>query len=176
MGSKKSRGRTAISTVVANMMMITITLSLAAILVAWAGTTYGLFSGTSQNFFQQKGQSIPERFVVENVFLSKSPPQLKIFVRNVGAQPLFVVAIYVNGTSFAPTESNSGSLIVQQPCMVTQLNNVWVVNETVGSVCEFDLTMPTMDPTCPPWCSGDIFNIAVASSRGNSATLTIKGP
>lgn len=55
MGNKKSRHRMAISTVVANMMMIAITLSLAAILVAWAGTTYGLFSGTSQNFFQTEG-------------------------------------------------------------------------------------------------------------------------
>lgn len=155
--------------------MIVITVTLATIVVAWVGTTYGLFAGTSQQFFLQTGQALPERFVIENAFLLKSSSLLKVFVRNVGSQSVNIVAIYVNGTSYVPKQAN----LVVPVCPYAQVNNNWVVNETVGNVCEFDLTLPSnMDPTCSPspWCTGDIFNIVVATARGNVATLTTRGP
>src|SRR3972149_2174723 len=85
----------AVSTIVANMLMIAITLSLAAILVAWAGTTYGAFSSGSQLFFVQRGQALQERFVVENVFFNNPQNYIRVFVRNVGVQEIRVVAIYL---------------------------------------------------------------------------------
>ena len=93
--------RLAVSTVVANMLMILITLSLAAILVAWAGTSYGSFTGGSQLYFAQRQQALQERFAIEMVFFNKtgSNHTLMVFVRNVGVQQITIVAIYVNGTS-----------------------------------------------------------------------------
>ncbi len=95
----------AVSTVIANMMMITITLGLAAILIAWTGSTYGLFAGGAQIFYQQRGQALEERFVVEDVFSNTTvtPMQLLVFVRNVGVEQINVVAIYVNGICLPST-------------------------------------------------------------------------
>ena len=95
------------STVVGNMLMILVTLSLAAILVAWAGTSFGAFSGGSQLFFAQREQALQERFVIEEVFFNDTATgmptsqaqQIFIFVRNVGPININIVAIYVNGTS-----------------------------------------------------------------------------
>lgn len=160
------------------MLLIVITVSLAAIVVVWAGSTYGLFTGTAQKLFAQSGQALGESFTIENVFFLKSSSILKAFVRNVGAQPINIAAIYVNGTAYFPVQPNSGPLVVVSPCKVNQVNGVWAANMTVGSVCEFDLTIPNnMDNSCAPsaWCTGDVFNIVVATVRGNRAALTASG-
>jgi len=177
---RRSRGKLAISEVVSSMLMIVITIALAAILVAWAGTTYGSFAGTSQLFFQQNAQVLPEKLVIENVFPVKASNLLKTFVRNVGVEQLNVVAIYVNGTSYTFTSASGGNLVsIVLPCTAKlQPNNNWAVNETVGSVCEFDVTVIVpMDASCPtsPWCTGDLINIAVATARGNQAILVARG-
>jgi hypothetical protein len=137
------------------MLMILITLSLAAILVAWAGNSYGAFTGGSQVFFQQRGQALQERLVIEEVFFIKSSTTIQLFVRNVGVLDIKLVAVYVNGTSYSPatgsTCSFSTSLPVQQAC---QLNVNW------GS----------------SWNSGSTFLIVVATARGNQAIYTARGP
>jgi hypothetical protein len=105
--------RLGVSTVVANMLMILITLSLAAILVAWAGTTFGAFSGGSSLFFQQRGRALQERFVVENVYFDKylQYPQgvIRLFVRNVGVEETVIVALYVNGNQPLPTAATTAT-------------------------------------------------------------------
>jgi len=172
------KSRRGISTVVANMMMIGITLSLGAILVAWAGQSYGAFSGGSQLYFQQRGQALQESFVVEAAFFVKSSNTLDIYVRNVGSIQVYVVAIYVNGTSITGTNLQSGTGLCS--LQGTTLNNPL----NVQVVCEYGLTVSqgngvvTGGAVCTgqAWCSGSIFYIVVASSRGNQATLTVRGP
>jgi hypothetical protein len=141
-------------------MMITITLSLAAILVAWAGSSYGAFTSGSQLFFVQRGEALQERFVVENVFFNKTGTNrtIMIFVRNVGVEELNVVALYVNGTSLQPFGSGAW-LCTALPQLIT-----------VGAVCQFNLQWSTT------WATGSIFYIVVASARGNQATYVARGP
>ena len=169
----KSRQRLGISTVIASMLMIVITVSLAGIVLVWAGTTYGLFTGKAQQAFAQNGQAMGESFTIENLFFLKSSSTLKVFVRNVGAQQINIAALYVNGTAYFPIQPNTGVLVVVSPCKVIQVNSVWVANMTVSSVCEFDLKIPSMDASCSPspWCTGDVFNIVVATLRGNRVAL-----
>lgn len=186
MRRRKFRRCLAVSTVIGNMLMILITLSLAAILVAWAGSTYGAFSGGSSLFFLQRGQALQERLVVEEVFFVKASNYMRVFVRNVGVEQLNIVAIYINGTSFQPASAwngqtpGSGQTQVVSPCTVTQVGSNHVVSENVGAVCEFQLGIPngSLDTLCgsAPWCSGDIINIVVATSRGNQATYTARAP
>ena len=97
------------STVVANMLMISITLALAAILVAWAGTTYGAFSSGSGIYFVQRGQALEERFVIENVFFNTTGTNhnIMVFARNVGAEDIQIVGFYINGNSFNATSDCS---------------------------------------------------------------------
>jgi archaellum component FlaF (FlaF/FlaG flagellin family) len=154
----KWKSRLAVSTVVANMLMILITLSLAAMLVAWAGTTYGAFTGGTQVFFGQRGQALQERFVIENVFFAKSQNQIRVFVRNVGVEEVKVATIYVNGTNLTPTGSGSTCTIPSGGLTMP-----------VQQVCEFDLNWNS-------WVTGAIFNILVATARGNQASYTARGP
>ena len=160
--------RLAVSTVVANMLMILITLSLAAILVAWAGTSYGAFTGGSQLYFAQRQQALQERFVIEMVSFNKTAPAhtLMVFVRNVGVQQITILAIYVNGTaagtSALPLDTTKSYLCTTLP-----------ITMPVGNVCEFRLTWGS---TSPYWASGSIFNFVVATARGNQATYSARGP
>jgi hypothetical protein len=160
-----------VSTVVANMMMILITLSLAAILVAWAGTSFGSFSGSSQIFYQQRGQALQERFVIEYVNFSRTDPDngITLYVRNVGVEEINVASIYVNGTSFSGDDPLH-DMNPQSPCGYTTVLGVTVVTMGVGRVCQFDLTWTTT------WDSGSIFTIVVATTRGNQATITSRAP
>jgi TRAP-type mannitol/chloroaromatic compound transport system permease large subunit len=156
---RKLKRNLAVSTVVANMLMILITLSLAAILVAWAGTTYGAFSGGSSLFFQQRGQALQERYVVEQVFFNKTDNTIMVFVRNVGAIEVSVVAIYVNGTPFPPGVFNSGAWLCRLPDDALL---------PVQSVCEFNMTTT--------WETGAIITVVVASGRGSQVTTTVRAP
>lgn len=158
---RKWKNKLAVSTVVANMLMILITLSLAAILIAWAGTSYGAFTGGAQVFFQQRGQALQEMFVVENVFFNNSQgnTRLLVFVRNVGALDINIVAIYANGTSLTPTGSGG-----------TCVFSAGSTHLLVGQVCEFNLNWGST------WTTGSTFNLVVASARGNQATFTARGP
>jgi len=158
-------------------MMIGVTLSLGAILVAWAGQSYGAFGGGSQIFFQQRGQALQENFVIEAAFFVKSSNTLDIFVRNVGAIQVYVVAIYVNGTSISGSNLQTGGSL----CSLSSGSNNPL---GVQVPCEYGLTVSQSDGvvtggaicTGLAWCSGSIFIVVVASSRGNQATFTARGP
>jgi len=169
---RKFWSRRGISTVVANVMMIGITLSLAAILVAWAGQSYGAFSGGSQLFYQQRGQALQENFVIEEVFFNKTAPdQIYIFVRNVGLININIVALYFNGTSQTPVSSGHSSTC-------TFSGSPSSASIGVGSVCEFAVNWPTSScsPNYCPWVTGDVFYIVAASLRGNQVTTTARAP
>ena len=164
--------RRGISTIVANIMMIGVTLSLGAILVAWAGQSYGAFGGGSQLYFQQRGQALQESFVIEEAFLIKtgSPnDQIDIYVRNVGLININVVAIYVNGTSLTP-QSGTGYCTFSGTPSSASIG--------VQSVCEFNVDWPqsSCSPNYCPWNSGNILVIVVASQRGNQVASTWRAP
>ena len=145
------------------MMMIGITLSLGAILVAWAGQSYGAFSGGSQLFYQQREQALQENFVIEEVFFEKNTTgQIFVFIRNVGLININVVAIYVNGTSIAPASLKIAT------CSFSGTPSSASI--PVGVVCEFSWQQSVV------WNSGSIFYIVVASMRGNQVAYTGRGP
>lgn len=141
---------------------------MAAILVAWTGTTYGVFSSGSQIYFVQRGQALQERFVVEAEFFTQnaSSHMIKIFVRNVGAEEIGVVGIFINTNTTQLSFPPSTSLITGSPCIVSGQS----VTIPVGIVCEFDVDWGTS------WSSGTIFNTVVTSARGNKAVFAARGP
>lgn len=167
MRTRRFKHTLAVSTIVANMLMIAITLSLAAILVAWAGTTYGSFSGGSQLFFLQRGEAMQERFVVENVWFNKTGPgggEIMVFVRNVGAEEVNIVALYVNGNPQALTS-------VLSPCSYDAAKgHVTIVlgSSNPNNVCEFKLLSMT-------WTTGQVLSIVLASDKGNQAAYAARG-
>lgn len=164
---RKWKRRLGVSTVVANMLMILITLSLAAILVAWAGTSYGAFTGGSQLFFQQRGQALQERFVIENVFFNNTKTQIMIFVRNVGVEQVNIVSLYVNGNPYAPSTYVLYCTANTNPADGGVTLVVGTGNP--NNVCEFRILISS-------WSSGTLFTVVVASARGNQVTSTTRGP
>ena len=175
--SRRLWSRRGISTVVANVMMIGITLSLAAILVAWSGQSYGAFSGGSQLYYQQRGQALQENFVIEEVFFNKTVSgstvdQIFVFVRNVGLININVTAIYVNGTSITPSTTTGHGW-----CSFSGTTHP-STSLGVGQVCDFSLSWSTSScsPNYCPWASGNIFYIVVASTRGNQVAYTARAP
>jgi archaellum component FlaF (FlaF/FlaG flagellin family) len=178
---KRWKSRLGVSTVIANMIMITITLSLAAILVAWAGTSYGAFTGGTNVFFGQREQALQENFVIEEAFFIKSSNTLDIYVRNVGAIQISVVAIYVNGTSISGSNIQTGG----SPPLCSLSTSTNPTTLVVQQVCEYGLTVTQGNGvvrggaalcTGQTWCTGSLFYIVVASGRGNQAAYTARGP
>lgn len=177
---RKLKHTLAVSTVIANMMMITITLALAAILIAWTGSTYGLFAGGAQIFYQQRGQAMEERFVVENVFFNSAATMdsvcgpgvnlcMLVYVRNVGVEQINVPAIYVNGICI-PSTGLYGTK--QENCNSADPNcNSPSDCIYVGSVSEYILNLDSS--TLGSLGPGSILYIVVASERGNRATYTV---
>lgn len=182
--TRKAKRNLGISTVVANMMMITITLAIAAILVAWAGTTYGNYTGGSQLYFVQRQQAMEEKFTIENVFFTKSQGYIDIFVRNVGATNVSVVAIYVDGIPKAPTGTGPNGATCTIPSGGLPLGTVAASSRVsactqIPNLADFTVKLNNgFNSNCPsqPWCSGDVFYIVVASGEGNQATYSAGAP
>jgi hypothetical protein len=176
-----------ISTVVANMMMITIAIALASLVVAWAGTSYGLYTGGSQLYFNQRQQALEEQFTIENVFFTKSQGYIDIFVRNVGATEVSVVAIYVDQIPKTPTGTGPNGATCTIPTgsppglilgTVAASSGVTACDQK-PNVADFTVQLQNgFNSNCPtqPWCSGDIFYIVVASAKGNQATYSGGAP
>jgi hypothetical protein len=172
------------------MLMILITLSLAAILVAWTGTSYGAFTGGSQLYFAQREQAMQERLVIEQAFFNKTGTYhtLMVFVRNVGLQQITIETIYVNGTSLT---SAALSCLYGCSAQVTPGYTGYCslpVTLAIGAVCEFFIGpsgtgyTPTGDAVActglssGQWCSDTLFNFVVTTARGNQVTYSARGP
>jgi hypothetical protein len=163
---RKRKNMLGVSTVVANMLMILITLSLAAILIAWSGSSYGAFSGGSQIFFQQREQALEERFVIESVFYNTGPKQVLVYVRNVGAIGTSIVAIYANGVNLL--QSGYTPSTVCTATTTTTTSTATSISEAITTVCQYTFTYT--------WTAGAIYVFVAATARGNQVTYVSRAP
>ena len=141
--------------------------------------------GGAQIFYQQRGQAMQERFVVENVFIQNAMTDhsdcpnnlcLLVFVRNTGVEQINVVAIYVNGTSVATT----GTYVVNPyPDPPNQISDS--IPAAPGQNLHEYLLNIVISPTSPftqsfmkKLTTGSTLYIVVASARGNRATYTVR--
>lgn len=104
---KIGRSRRAISTIMANLTMLIIVVSLASMLFIWAISSFGAYQGGAGYWFSSRSIANQERPSVENVFFASSPNCLggqaycvTIYVRNVGTIPFTISSIYVNSTVY----------------------------------------------------------------------------
>lgn len=166
-GIRRNRG---ISTIIANLLMIMFMLSIASMLVAYAGTSYSALSYGYTLSFDQKEKALKERFVIEKAWTDHEDLPLDddilLFVRSVGLIEVSVVRIYVSQGGIARVYSGS-ALGVRSPC--TLQGNV--VTMPVGSVCAFKLEWDGEDDLPPATTQ-----IVVASQRGNQAYATMSIP
>ena len=144
---KSKRG---IATIMANLTMLVIVVSLSSLLFVWAISSFGAYQGGAGYWFSSRSIANQERVSVENAFFTGSCGTcnniIKVYVRNVGTIPFTISSVYLNSTLFQFSQT---------------------VN--VGNVTTTPLTMTLSGTT---WAHNDIQKITVATQRGTITTTT----
>lgn len=139
--------RRGVSTIIANLLIMSIVLSLSTVVFLWAMTSFGQQQGVTSQWFADREEATKESLIMEDVWYNStnSPYTLYVTVRNVGVIDVNIKATYFNATSRAPsTPSLPQSLLV-------------------GSKVTFKYTSTQI----PGLTSGKVYYIAVATERGN---------
>jgi len=145
---KNRRSRRGISTIMANLMMLVIVVTLSSLLFVWAISSFGAYQGGAGYWFSSRSIANQERLSVENVFFTTSCGTCNnlVYVRNVGTIPFTIASVYLNSTLFQFQQT---------------------VN--VGNVTTTPLTL-TLSGT--GWAHSDLQKITVATVRGTIVTTT----
>jgi hypothetical protein len=147
---KNRRSRRGISTIMANLTMLVIVVSLSSLLFVWAISSFGAYQGGAGYWFSSRSIANQERVSVENAFFTGSCGScnniVKVYVRNVGTIPFTIESVYENSTLFQFSQT---------------------VN--VGNVTTTPLTLTL---TGQSWAHNDIQKITVATLRGTVQTTT----
>jgi hypothetical protein len=144
-GSRRHRrSRKGISTIMANLTMLVIVVSLSSLLFVWSISSFGAYTGGAGYWFSSRSIANQERLSVESVFFTGGSNNLvSIYVRNVGAVSLTIASVYINSTLYN---------IAQSPVGVSQVQNIQIT-----------LSGQT-------WASGDIQQVIIATVRGTTST------
>lgn len=144
--NRNRRSRKAISTIMANLTMLIIVVSLSSLLFVWATSSFGAYTGGAGYWFSSRSIANQERLSVESVFFSgTSHNTVTLYLRNVGTIPVTVSSVYINSTLYQP----STQVLVGQV-------------QPVGPI---TLTGQT-------WAKGDVQTVTVATLRGTLITTT----
>jgi hypothetical protein len=150
---KNRKSRRAISTIMANLTMLVIVVSLSSLLFVWAISSFGAYQGGAGYWFSSRSIANQERVTVENVFFSGSCGTcnniVKIYVRNVGTIPVTIASVYVNASLYQIT-----------PQIITVGNVTGVPPSGLSLV------------GGQTWAHNDIQKITVATTRGTVMTTT----
>jgi FlaG/FlaF family flagellin (archaellin) len=145
---KNRRSRKGISTIMANLTMLVIVVSLSGLLFVWATSSFGAYTGGAGYWFTSRSIANQERVSVEAVYFGSTGPVnnlVTLYVRNVGTIPFTVASLYENSTLYQ---------ISQSPVPVNQVQSIQIV-----------LSGQT-------WTHGDLQTIAIATVRGTVVTTT----
>lgn len=132
--------RRAISTLLANVLVVTMVVALGTTLFIWTTGVMGLYQGGAGLWFSTRSEVMKERLAIEEVwFTGADRKNITIYIRNVGANEIKIAAVYVNSTQ------------------------IWTGMKTlyIGQVDRVSLTLTT------PWGRGCVTYISVATLRGN---------
>src|SRR5438132_11032958 len=95
------RSRKGISTIMANLMMLIIVVSLSGLLFIWATSSFGAYAGGAGYWFTSRSIANQERVSLEAVYFGSTGPSnnlVTLYVRNVGTTPFTVASVYENST------------------------------------------------------------------------------
>jgi hypothetical protein len=143
---RNHRSRKAISTIMANLTMLVIVVSLSSLLFVWSISSFGAYTGGAGYWFSSRSIANQERLSVESAFFTATGSTnniVTLYVRNVGAVQFTISSVYINSTLYN---------IAQSPVGVSQVQKVQIT-----------LSGQT-------WVSGDIQTVIVATLRGTTIT------
>ena len=140
------RSRKAISTIMANLTMLVIVVSLSSLLFVWSISSFGAYTGGAGYWFSSRSLANQERLSVESAFFTATGSTnnyVTLYVRNVGAVSLTIASVYINSTLYNIPPSTLG---------VSQVQKI-----------QFTLVGQT-------WTSGNIQTVIIATVRGTTLT------
>ncbi len=150
---KNRRSKRGISTIMANLTMLVIVVSLSSLLFVWAISSFGAYQGGAGYWFSSRSIANQERMSVENVYFTGSCGScnniVKIYVRNVGTIPVTVSSVYVNGSLY------------QVASQIIGVGNVTAVPPSGLSLVNGQV-----------WAHNDLQKITIATNRGTVLTTT----
>jgi len=107
--------RRGVSAIIAELLLIVITVSIGTLVYTFASTAFGGFGAGFSNLVQDEGNKLSETLVVEQVYFFANSTSCPVgvtlcsgdlFVRNTGANTLMIAEIFVtNVTSNAPVHA-----------------------------------------------------------------------
>ena len=145
---RNHRSRKAISTIMANLTMLVIVVSLSSLLFVWSISSFGAYTGGAGYWFSSRSIANQERPSIESVYFGKTGSMnnvVTVYVRNVGAVPFTVGSVYLNSTLYN---------ILLSPVGVSQPQQIQI--PLTGQL----------------WVKGDLQTITVATLRGTTVSST----
>jgi len=167
---RNRRSRKAISTIMANLTMLIIVVSLSSLLFIWAVSSFGAYQGGAGYWFSSRSVANQERISVEGVyFFTPSPGGLNyalIYVRNVGTIPFTIVSVYINSTLYnSPATFPALQVNVSQVAPICpSTNGICAPAPNAGGI-NMHFTQPTVGP-------GDTQTVTIATQRGTVISTT----
>src|SRR2546428_14139586 len=95
---RNRRSRKAISTIMANLTMLIIVVSLSSLLFIWAVSSFGAYQGGAGYWFSTRSVAHQERMSVEVAYLYQygGPNYELVYARNEAPIPFTIVSVYIN--------------------------------------------------------------------------------
>src|SRR5881628_3424764 len=124
---RNHRSRKAISTIMANLTMLVIVVSLSSLLFVWSISSFGAYTGGAGYWFSSRSLANQERLSVESAFFTATGSTnniATIYVRNVGAVQFTVASVYINSTLYNIASSSVGVSQVQK-IQITLSGQTW---------------------------------------------------
>jgi hypothetical protein len=163
---RNRRSRKAISTIMANLTMLIIVVSLSSLLFIWAVSSFGAYQGGAGYWFSSRSVANQERMSVEGVYFYQNGGlnYALMYVRNVGTIPFTIVSVYINSTLY-----NSPGTFPALQVNVSQVAPICPSTATAfacgpnGGILRFGQSAPG---------SGDTQTVTIATQRGTVITTT----
>ena len=108
---RNHRSRKAISTIMANLTMLVIVVSLSSLLFVWSISSFGAYTGGAGYWFSSRSLANQERLSVESAFFTATGSTnnyVTLYVRNVGAVQFTIASVYINSTLYNIASSSVG--------------------------------------------------------------------
>ena len=163
---KNRRSRKAISTIMANLTMLIIVVSLSSLLFIWAVSSFGAYQGGAGYWFSSRSVANQERMSIEGVYFYQSGGlnYALMYVRNVGTIPFTIVSVYVNSTLYnSPATFPALQVNVSQVAPICPSTATAYACGPNGGILRFGQSAPG---------SGDTQTVTVATQRGTVLTTT----
>ena len=169
---RNRRSRKAISTIMANLTMLIIVVSLSSLLFIWAVSSFGAYQGGAGYWFSSRSVANQERMSVEGAYFYCQPSPCSggslnyglIYVRNVGTIPFTIVSVYINSTLY-----NSPNNFPALQVNVSQVAPICPATSGICGAPNGGINMHFLQPTLGP---GDTQTVTIATLRGTVITTT----